>query len=149
MHQFEGATDINMDAKGRVAIPTKYRDVLLNKFGGDLVLALHKHNCLMLYTREAWEPVRASLMGLPAFDREAARLQRRIVGNAESVTLDSAGRILVSSLKREMVGLGKEVVLVGLESRFEIWSKEAWLQECQSDDEGAAEMSPEMQRLTL
>ncbi len=148
--QFEGAININMDAKGRLAIPVKYRDVLLKQFDGDLVLTLHKDSCLMLYTRDAWEPLRASLMALPALDKHATRLQRRIVGNAESVTLDSAGRILVSSLKREMAGLEKEVVLVGLESRFEIWAKDAWMRECQPDDDGdLSDMSPEMQRIVF
>jgi len=97
-----------MDAKGRVAIPAKHRDVLLNQFGGDLVLTLHQDNCLMLYTRVVWEPIRKKLMALPALDKKAAKLQRRLVGHADPVGLDSAGRILVSPLLREMVGLEKE-----------------------------------------
>lgn len=140
-----------MDAKGRVAIPAKHRDVLLNQFGGDLVLTLHKDACLMLYPRIVWEPIRTKLMALPALDKRSAKLQRRLVGHAESVSLDSAGRMLVSPLLREMVNLEKEIVLVGLESRFELWAKDAWIKECQSndDEDGAAEMLPEMQGLTL
>jgi len=138
-----------MDAKGRVAIPAKHRDVLLNQFGGDLVLTLHQDNCLMLYPRVVWEPIRAKLMALPALDKRSAKLQRRLVGHAESISLDSAGRMLVSPLLREMVGLEKEVVLVGLESRFELWSKEAWIKECQDDDDDDMAMSSELQGLTL
>lgn len=102
----------------------------------------------MLYPRVVWEPIRAKLMALPALDKRSAKVQRRLVGHAESVSLDSAGRMLVPPLLRETVGLEKEVVLVGLESHFELWDKEAWMRECQNDGDDV-DLSPEMQGITL
>lgn len=123
---FRGATTINLDAKGRLAMPTKHRDALQVQCGGDLVLTAHPHGCLLLYPQPAWEPIQAKMMALSSFNRQASDLQRLLVGNADDVALDSAGRVLIPPSLRELAKLDKEVKLVGQGSHFELWSIEAW-----------------------
>ena len=123
---FRGATSLNLDAKGRLAIPAKHRDALQSQGGGHLVLTAHPHRCLLLYPQPAWEPIQAKLMGLSSFDKQSSTLQRLLVGFAEDIELDSAGRLLVSPVLREFSGLEKQAMLVGQGSHFELWSMEAW-----------------------
>lgn len=123
---FRGATSLNLDAKGRLAIPAKHRDALQAQSTGHLVLTAHPHGCLLLYPQPAWEPIQAKMMALSSFDRQSSALQRLLVGYAEDLELDSAGRLLVSPSLREFSGLEKQVMLVGQGSHFELWNMEAW-----------------------
>ena len=123
---FRGATSLNLDAKGRLAIPAKHRDALQSQGGGHLVLTAHPHRCLLLYPQPAWEPIQAKMMALSSFDTQSSALQRLLVGFAEDIELDSAGRLLVSPVLREFSGLEKQAMLVGQGSHFELWSMEAW-----------------------
>ena len=123
---FRGATSLNLDAKGRLAIPAKHRDALQSQGGGHLVLTAHPHRCLLLYPQPAWEPIQAKLMGLSSVDKQSSTLQRLLVGFAEDIELDSAGRLLVSPVLREFSGLEKQAMLVGQGSHFELWSMDAW-----------------------
>jgi MraZ protein len=90
------------------------------------VLTAHPHRCLLLYPQPAWEPIQAKMMALSSFDKQSSALQRLLVGFAEDITLDSAGRMLVSPVLREFGGLDKEVMLVGQGSHFELWNMDAW-----------------------
>lgn len=148
---FKGAASLNMDAKGRLAIPAKHRDALLAQSGGEMVITAHSHPCLLLYPASAWEPIQSKIMGLSSFEKRAAALQRRLVGYAEDISLDSAGRMLVSPVLRELVGLDKEVMLVGQGSHFELWDKEAWVKECDSavNADGEFELPPELEGFSL
>jgi MraZ protein len=148
---FKGATSLNIDAKGRLAIPAKHRDVLLVQSKGKMVLTAHSHPCLLLYPAPEWEPIQEKIMSLSSFDKKSAALQRRLVGYADDVSLDSAGRMLVSPVLRELAGLQKEVMLVGQGSHFEIWSKEAWLKESQEavNADGEYEMPAELEGFSL
>lgn len=123
---FRGATSLNMDAKGRLAVPARHRDALLSQSAGSLVLTAHPHRCLLLYPQPSWEPIQAKMMALSSFDRQSSGLQRLLVGFAEDVELDSAGRLLVSPILREFAGLDKQVMLVGQGSHFEVWNIDAW-----------------------
>ena len=123
---FRGATSLNLDAKGRLAIPAKHRDALLNQGAGHLVLTAHPHRCLLLYPQPAWEPIQAKMMALSSFDKQSSALQRLLVGFAEDIELDNSGRLLVSPVLREFSGLEKQAMLVGQGSHFELWSMEAW-----------------------
>ena len=123
---FRGATSLNLDAKGRLAIPAKHRDALLNQGAGHLVLTAHPHRCLLLYPQPAWEPIQAKMMALSSFDKQSSALQRLLVGFAEDIELDSAGRLLDTPVLREFSGLEKQAMLVGQGSHFELWSMEAW-----------------------
>ncbi|MCB5190480.1 division/cell wall cluster transcriptional repressor MraZ [Methylobacillus arboreus] len=128
---FRGATSLNMDAKGRLAVPAKHRDALHAQSEGHLVLTAHPHRCLLLYPQPAWEPIQSKVMALSSFDRQSSALQRLLVGFAEDVDLDSAGRLLVSPVLREFAGLEKQVMLVGQGSHFELWGMEAWRSQLQ------------------
>ena len=123
---FRGATNLSMDAKGRLAVPAKHRDALLTQSAGNVVLTAHPHGCLLLYPQPAWEPIQAKMMALSSFDKQSSALQRLLVGFAEDVSMDSAGRMLVSPVLRDFAGLDKEVMLVGQGSHFELWNMEAW-----------------------
>src|SRR5574343_186844 len=123
---FRGATSLNLDAKGRLAIPSRHRDALLAECAGRLVLTAHPHRCLLLYPPPAWEPIQARVMALSSFDRQSSALQRLLVGYAEDLELDSAGRLLVSPVLREFAGLDKQAMLVGQGSHFELWGMEGW-----------------------
>jgi MraZ protein len=123
---FRGATNLSMDAKGRLAVPAKHRDALFAQCEGSIVLTAHPHSCLLLYPQPAWEPIQAKIMSLSSFDAKLSALQRLLVGHAEDITLDNAGRLLVSPVLREFAGLEKDVMLVGQGSHFELWNMEAW-----------------------
>ena len=123
---FRGATSLNLDAKGRLAVPSRHRDALLAQGAGNLVLTAHPHRCLLLYPQPAWEPIQAKLMALSSFDKQSSALQRLLVGYAEDMEMDSAGRLLVSPVLREFAGLAKQAMLVGQGSHFELWNMEAW-----------------------
>ncbi|HEY8118740.1 MAG TPA: division/cell wall cluster transcriptional repressor MraZ [Methylophilaceae bacterium] len=124
---FRGATSLNLDVKGRLGIPAKHRDALLSQCAGHLVLTAHPHRCLLLYPQPAWEPIQAKMMALSSFDKRSSGLQRLLVGHAEDVELDSAGRLLISPTLREFAHLEKQVMLVGQGTRFELWNMDAWL----------------------
>jgi len=123
---FRGATSLNLDAKGRLVVPSRHRDALMNQSAGQLVLTAHPHRCLLLYPQPAWEPIQAKIMSLSSFDRQSSALQRLLVGYAEDMEMDSAGRLLVSPALREFAQLEKSAMLVGQGSHFELWSMEAW-----------------------
>lgn len=123
---FRGATSLSLDAKSRLAVPTKHREALQLECAGNLVLTAHPHRCLLLYPQPAWEPIQAKMMALSSFDKQSSALQRLLVGFAEDISMDGAGRLLVSPVLRDFAGLDKEVMLVGQGSHFELWSMSAW-----------------------
>lgn len=123
---FRGATSLNIDAKGRLAVPSRHRDALLTQSAGHLVLTAHPHRCLLLYPQPAWEPLQAKIMSLSSFDRQSSALQRLMVGYAEDMEMDSAGRLLISPALRDFAQLEKQIMLVGQGSHFELWGMEAW-----------------------
>ncbi len=126
---FRGATQLSMDAKGRLAVPAKYRDALTAGGAGEVVLTAHPHRCLILYPKEAWTPIEAKLTSLSSFNPQISAIQRMIVGQADVLSLDGAGRLLVSAVLRKFAKLDKEVMLVGQGSHFELWDVMAWDQQ--------------------
>lgn len=129
---FQGATQINLDAKGRMAVPTKWRDPLTAGGTVKLVLTAHPEGCLLLYPMPAWEPIRARVMSFPSLDRHASTWKRLLIGFAEEHELDSAGRLLVSPELRDYARIGKPVMLIGQGSHFEIWDLEQWKAQLES-----------------
>jgi MraZ protein len=129
---FRGATSLNLDAKGRLVVPSKHRDALQSQCAGNLVLTAHPHRCLLLYPQPAWEPIQSKIMSLSSFDRQSSALQRLLVGYAEDLEMDSAGRLLVSPALREFAGLEKQAMLVGQGSHFELWNIDAWRAQLES-----------------
>lgn len=120
---FQGSSALTLDAKGRMSIPARHRDVLLADEEGRLTLTRHPDGCLMLYPRSIWETKREQIAALPA---SARALQRLLLGSAQDVEMDGAGRILVSPELRTAAGLDREVMLLGLGSNFELWDRPTW-----------------------
>ena len=115
---FQGASAINLDAKGRMSIPAKHRDALALQCEGRLTLTRHPHGCLLFFPRPVWETHRDQIAAWPM---SARAWQRVFLGNACDVEMDSAGRVLISPELRAAVGLEKEVMMLGMGSHFEIW----------------------------
>ncbi len=111
-----------IDAKGRLAVPTRHRELLQALCGGQLTLTLHVQNCVMIFPRPEWESFRERIGALPM---SSIGWKRRYLGNAIDVDIDGAGRILVSPELRESAGLGKSVMLLGMKNHFELWDPEA------------------------
>lgn len=149
---FFGETAINLDAKGRLAIPMRYRDSIQEQSGGQLVLTYSAFDsgALYLYPEKEWERVRDDVTSLSTFDRGHRSLQRKLVGSASAVEPDGNGRIQIPQTLRQVAGLEKRVVLLGMGSRFEIWNEtilnQKRVEEERSLDEAASE---EMTRLVL
>lgn len=127
---FSGRTALNVDAKGRVAIPTRYRERLQEACEGRLVLTQHPYDgCLALYPDNKWHKIAEAVAGLPDSIPEVRYLKRRFLGQAVEVEMDSNGRFLIPSELRELIELDKKAMLVGQITRFEIWSEGSWLAE--------------------
>ena len=122
---FFGETAINLDAKGRLAIPMRYRDDLKEQCGNRMVLTYSGFDtgALWLYLEQEWQRVRDEVMALPSRNPSHRTLQRRVVGSATAVEPDGNGRILVPPSLREFAGLEKRIVMLGMGSRFEIWDE--------------------------
>jgi len=123
---FRGVTQLSLDAKGRLAIPARYRGELMSFCAGRLIVTADPSRCLLVYPQPAWEPIEQKLNNLSSFNPRTRSLQRLLVGNASDVEMDAAGRILVSPPLRQFAGLSKEVVLVGQGAKFELWDEEQW-----------------------
>lgn len=136
---FSGVAHLNLDGKGRLAVPAKHRDLLRQQCEGRLVVTVDPSRCLLIYPQPAWLPVRDKLNGLPAFNPQARALQRLILGHAEEVELDSAGRILIAPALRAFAALERNVALVGLGAKFELWEEASW----QAQTAAALAMSPQ------
>jgi len=124
---FRGVTHLALDAKGRLAIPARHRDALVGAAAERvLVLTADPGRCLLLYPRAAWEPIQQRLMALSSFNEQIRSLQRLLVGHADDVEMDNAGRILVPPALRQYAGLDHRVVLVGQGNKFELWDEAKW-----------------------
>ena len=124
---FTGSTQMALDGKGRLAIPARLRERLAAQCGGHLVVTADPTSgCLLLYPIPEWEKVAARLNALPSLDPIAKELKRLVIGSAEEVDLDGAGRILISPMLRRFAKLEKSVALVGQGDKFEIWDDASW-----------------------
>jgi MraZ protein len=115
---FQGASSIVLDSKGRLAVPTRHRDVLAATAAGQLTLTKHPHGCLMIFARPEWEKFRERIAALPM---QAQWWKRIFLGNAMDVEMDASGRVLVSPELRSAAGLSRETVLLGMGGHFELW----------------------------
>jgi MraZ protein len=120
---FQGASALSLDAKGRLTVPARHRDVLTAIAGGQLTLTKHPEGCLMVFPRPAWEQFRDKIAALPM---SAAGWKRIFLGNAMDVEIDGASRVLISPELRAAAGLNKEVMLLGMGSHFELWDAERY-----------------------
>ena len=147
---FQGANQINLDAKGRMAVPTRAREPLTQGGTVKLVLTAHPDACLLLYPSPAWEPIRAQVMSFPSLDRQASLWKRLLVGFAQEVEPDSAGRLLVPPELRDFAHITRQVMFVGQGSHFEIWDLEAWKTQLETlRTGGSPTLPPGMENFSL
>lgn len=118
---FTGEYEHSVDAKGRIIMPSKFRDALADEF----VVTLGLDGCLFVYSNEEWEQFVLKLKDLPG-NKEARQLQRYFLAGAASVEMDKQGRFLIPQKLRDAAGLTKDIVTVGVLTKLEIWSKEKW-----------------------
>lgn len=128
---FRGASKLNLDTKGRLAIPARYRDALRESCESHLVVTVDRDRCLLLYPRPEWLEIERKLTKLPSFNKKARAMQRLYIGNAQEVDLDGQGRILIPPELREFASLDKRIALVGQGNKFEIWSEDVWNAQCE------------------
>ena len=147
---FQGETAISVDDKGRLAIPTAYRDLIARVCNNHLVLAYNpfEQGCLWIFPQPEWERVRDQVNALSGVKRVHRDLQLKLVGAAAQVELDGAARILLPASQRTASGIGKKAVLLGMGSKFELWSDDAHLAKI-NHTIGEEEVSEEMVGLKL
>jgi MraZ protein len=117
--EFQGGQLISIDKKGRVAVPTRYRDAVAELCQGQMTLTRHPDGCLLLYPRPAWLKRREKLAAMPLIARDWVRM---MVGDAEDVEMDAAGRILVSPYLKGVAELDEEINFKGMKDGFEMWN---------------------------
>lgn len=117
---FQGASSISLDGKGRLSVPTRYRDVLSAIASGQLTMTKHPHGCIMIFPRPEWEKFRDRIAALPM---SAQWWKRMFLGNAMDVELDATGRVLVSPELRAAANIERDTLLLGMGNHFELWDK--------------------------
>ncbi|MGL4859943.1 MAG: division/cell wall cluster transcriptional repressor MraZ [Enterobacteriaceae bacterium] len=146
---FRGATAVHLDNKGRLAVPTRYRDLLSVESQGQMVCTIDLHQpCLLLYPLPQWEIIERKLSQLSSMNPVERRVQRLLLGHASECQMDGAGRILIASTLRQHASLSKEVMLVGQLNKFELWDEQTWYQQIKADiDAEQSTMEPLSERL--
>ncbi len=134
MRMFRGATLVNLDSKGRITVPSRYRTTLNEASEGQMVCTIDLNQpCLLLYTLPGWEKIELKLAALSSMNPAERRVQRLLLGHASECQMDSAGRLLLASTLRQHAGLTKEVMLVGQFNKFELWDEQVWYQQIKED----------------
>ena len=153
---FRGFSTLNIDAKGRLAIPRQYHESLANVQASSLlILTLSPmDHAIFLYSLAEWEHVEAKLSKLSDFDKQSRRAKQMMRGHATDCSMDAQGRILIPQALREYAELKKQVCLSGQGNKFEIWDANAWKEERekwlqQLDNETCNESSPALKSLSL
>ncbi|WP_416306130.1 division/cell wall cluster transcriptional repressor MraZ [Neptunicella sp. SCSIO 80796] len=133
---FRSANAINLDVKGRITIPTRYRQTLLDDCQGQLVCTIDiKQPCLLLYPLPEWEEIELKLSQLSSMNPHERRMQRLLLGYATEGDMDKNGRFLLSSPLRQHAGLDKQIMLVGQMNKFELWDADEWHKQVTEDKE--------------
>lgn len=149
---FRGVNNINLDAKGRLAIPTRYRDHLLQHCNGEMVVTIDtEERCLLIYPRPEWEDIQRKVEALPSLNPAARRVQRLLIGHATDIQLDGSGRILLPGPLRDYAELDKKTVLLGQGNKLELWSEPHWTERRDAwlEDHSNLEIPAELQSLSL
>jgi MraZ protein len=149
---FRGANQVTLDAKGRMVMPTRYRERLIERSSGRLVVTIDRDQCLLLYPLPDWDEIERKLMRLPTLNPQARRMQRLMVGHATDLELDGHGRVLLPAELRTFAGLTRDGVLLGQGNRFELWDEARWTQrrdEWLKDQEPPADLPADLESLSL
>ncbi len=131
---FRGRYEHTIDSKGRISIPAKFRELLLEKYEDRLILT-NFDRCLVAYPFEEWQVVEDKVSSLSMVRKEVKSFQRFFISGAVECPIDKLGRILIPPTLRDYAQFSREVVFAGLAKKFEIWSKERWLEEIKRTEE--------------
>jgi len=123
---FRGSFEHTIDSKGRVSVPSKFREIIADRYDGRLVLAMDYDKCLTVYPLEEWEKLEEKIKSLSLMKQEVKDFRRFLLSSATECELDRQGRILIPLAHREHSGIKKNVVLVGIIEKIEIWDAKAW-----------------------
>jgi MraZ protein len=149
---FRGATKVTLDDKGRIVIPTRYREQIQERAQGRVVVTVDRDQCLLLYPLPDWDQIERKLMNLPTLHAQARRLQRLMVGHATDLELDGHGRLLLPPELREFAALGRHAMLIGQGNRFELWDETRWAERRDAwlkSEESATDLPAELDSLSL
>jgi MraZ protein len=149
---FRGVNTINLDAKGRMAMPTRYRERLSERCSGQMVVTIDtEEKCLLIYPLPEWEDIQRKIEALPSYNPAARRIQRLLIGHATDVDIDANGRLLLPPPLREYAQLDKKSVLLGQGKKFELWSEECWTnrRDAYLNDISGDDIPDELQTLSL
>ena len=149
---FRGANKLTLDVKGRMVMPTRYRDRLQERCGGKLVVTVDKDQCLQIYPMPDWEEIERKLMSLPSLNPQARRLQRLMVGHATELEIDGHGRVLLPPNLRSFASLNRDAMLIGQGARFELWDEARWNErrdEWLASETEAADLPPGLETFSL
>lgn len=145
---FRGANKLTLDSKGRMVMPTRYRERLQERCGGKLVITVDKDHCLLIYPMPDWEEIERKVMRLPSSNPRSRRLQRLMVGHATEIELDGHGRVLLPPNLREFGALTRDAMLIGQGMHFELWDEVRW-NEYMASEETATDLPAELESLSL
>ena len=143
---------MSLDAKGRIVLPARYRDRLLEICQSQLVVTIDTDQpCLLIYPLPEWELIEEKIEALPSFNPTTRRIQRLLIGHATEIEVDGNGRMLLSAPLRDYAQLGKKVVLIGQGKKFELWDEVVWTERMQEwlGDGNSDEMPDALAELTL
>ncbi len=149
---FKGISNVSLDAKGRLAIPVRYRDLLTSHCNGEMVVTIDtEERCLLIYPRPEWEDIQRKVEALPSFNPAARRIQRLLIGHAVDIPMDGSGRILLTTPLRDYAGLEKKVVLIGQGKKFELWEEGNWVarRDAWLDDQASLDLPEDLKTLSL
>ncbi len=149
---FRGVSNVNLDAKGRLAVPTRYRELLTSHCNGEMVVTIDtEEKCLLIYPRPEWEDIQRKVEALPSFNIAARRVQRLLIGHATDIPMDASARILLTPPLREYAQLEKKAVLLGQGNKLELWSEEIWIsrRDAWLEDQSGLDIPEELQTLSL
>ena len=149
---FRGPSKVTLDAKGRLAIPTRHRDRILARAEGHLVATIDRDHCLLLYPLPDWEELERKLLRLPGLEKKARRLQRLMLGYATELEMDGHGRVLLPQVLRDFAGLQRNAMLIGQGNKFELWDEQRWHDNCESwlaPDDNDQDLPEELESMSL
>ncbi len=149
MSKFRGASNLSLDAKGRMVLPARDRDDLSAICGGKLIVTIDPDQpCLLIYPLNEWEVLEEKINALPGFNKTARKVQRKLIGYATDIEVSDSGRILLSAPLRSYARLEKKVLLIGQGKKFELWDELLWEQHCAEEDD-EADIPPALAELSL
>lgn len=151
---FRGASNVTLDSKNRITIPTRYRESLFADYEGKMVCTLHTESpCLLLYPLPEWEELELKLSRLSDMNKSERTIKRVLLGNATECELDKNGRLLLNGVLRQHANLDKNIMLVGLFNKFEIWDESVWQTQMQEGigdiQSGELELTERLQDFSL